>query len=1706
MKRRTKLLSFMMVVVMTLTTILTNVCVMRLNKNYVNAATLTLDEKPVNPGDTAKSPIRIGNYFNGETFTSKNTLANGTVTSRFYRLKLGTGTGFADAYCGNITMGASSDKKYTAAKVKVGTSMSIKNGNTTKSFTIDERTYNIIRAVCISNGEHAGKGNVDDIRYTVGQIAIWRALYLCSEGQSTYDYSTFYSTGSSGDMSNIVGLIVKDIGETADTQKQMAAMISDYLSDAKNGTYKDGDLFIWDDGITTDQKLFSAENVPTEEEHGQIAMTKVVKLSNGSTERRAGAVYGVYLNQACTSKVGEIGPTPDNGYALSNVLTTRTEKDGYFEFYLKEVTAPVGSKLSTMVHGPIVIEKDGGIDKTYTMDSDNPIVDESNPANVYVYKMSTDNETAAKNAAKDVAEDSDNISEAMADIWKQFGMTGAEYAIYHWSENSGKFVKKGKLTENTTAKRYYAELEYTTDNKGLFFIKESKAPTSFELDESNTSGFFVQIHKSRTDTGTKRWTKAQGGDGLTYKIYYRKSGGRVVHAFYNEPEVESSGKVILEKKGKEATDGYIADATFVVQQYKAGEFIDYKTMKYSTSKGYYYANNLEAGYKYRVLETKPGWGYYITPNRTGIDYPVVVSMFEVTGDEEIKIEAEVTNTEVLGIINMQKLNSEKGSYSNSTGTNLANSRFTLYAAENIYYPNGTQVIYTKGSVVGTANRSLSATGTLKWEGLPIGLYYIKETVTGDGFVTNNGITYCDLTAVYNTQYQTNKNYTAPTVSLNVSINNTPKKGSVTLNKKDATTGIAVPDGTFVVQWQNTSGTWADYKTMTFNSSLHKYVSGEIRWKTGASGNYRVVERIPGYGFYATKDKVLGTFTLTGSNQSFAINATNPEVTGVININKLNADTGVYDSQGDADITKSRFTLKAAEDIYRPNSTTVLYKKDAEISTKELDATGHASWSGLAIGKYYVVESTTGIGFEENTEVYDCDLEAEYQKLYNAGSIAVPTVSITKTILNTPIKRPFALQKIKGVEKEDNQEEHLEGAGFMAYLKSDLVINEDGTYDFENSTPVIIGEDGETEIFTDEKGYLESIALPYGTYVIVESTVPHNYDAVEPFEVVIDESGTEPKEVIKLVDEEFRAKLKIIKKDSVSERTVLRANTEFKIKNKTTGEYVVQEGSTVFKTDATGTISLKYPLRPGSYVIEEHLAPFGYTVNTEYITITVDMDDYENYDVENMTVEIVIEYIDTPVTGKVILKKSGEVLTGYEAGKFIYAAKGLPGAEYELHAAENIYSIDNQVDEAGERYIHYTKDELIVTLTTDAEGLAFIDNLPLGKYYLIEKKAPEGFVIDDTPIDISIEYKGQTVPVVEVTVPVTDARQKIELILTKQDKNNLDVFLPGATYGLYAGEDINDIEGNVIVKTDELIETAATGEDGKAVFNTDVPLGKYYFRELNAPDGFLISDEKIYVDAKYAGEDITTINASMVAADYPTLTYVSKTDITGDKEIPGAGLQIINADTDEIMHEWVSNGEVHIIEGLPAGKYILREVIAPNGYEIARDIEFEVTEEPDAEGKPQITHVQMKDDYVYGHIAIIKSDMSGKILLPNAEYEVRDDEDNVIDTLKTDKNGFARSNIDYLIGTYDENGVFVAYKTYYLVEVEAPEGYEIDYTPIEIKFDRSRDLILKVKDMKSAPLPETGDSNNYTRLVVMLTLAFAGLIVTYKRKRGISNGR
>ena len=161
---------------------------------------------------------------------------------------------------------------------------------------------------------------------------------------------------------------------------------------------------------------------------------------------------------------------------------------------------------------------------------------------------------------------------------------------------------------------------------------------------------------------------------------------------------------------------------------------------------------------------------------------------------------------------------------------------------------------------------------------------------------------------------------------------------------------------------------------------------------------------------------------------------------------------------------------------------------------------------------------------------------------------------------------------------------------------------DGSYDFSSANPVVITADGKTEMFTDEKGYACSIPLPYGTYVVKETTSKHNYEPVDDFIVTINENHPDTPQVWRvLLDKEFEAKLKIIKKDDETKKSVLLANTEFKVYDLDHQKYVEQvttyPSTKVHKsyfTDAHGYLILPNNLKIGNYRIEEVTAPEGYT--------------------------------------------------------------------------------------------------------------------------------------------------------------------------------------------------------------------------------------------------------------------------------------------------------------------------------------------------------------------------------------------------------------------------------------------------------------------------------------------------------------------------------
>ena len=383
---------------------------------------------------------------------------------------------------------------------------------------------------------------------------------------------------------------------------------------------------------------------------------------------------------------------------------------------------------------------------------------------------------------------------------------------------------------------------------------------------------------------------------------------------------------------------------------------------------------------------------------------------------------------------------------------------------------------------------------------------------------------------------------------------------------------------------------------------------------------------------------------------------------------------------------------------------------------------------------------------------------------------------------------------------------------------------------------------------------------------------------------------------------------------------------------------------------------------------------------------------------------------------------------------------------------------------------------MATIVTNDKGIARIDDLPLGKYYLVETKTLDGFVLDDTPIDADLSYIDQNTKVVFAGMDVTNERQKVQITVTKTDSETKNA-LEGAVFGLFAKEDIVNKDGKVIVKADTQIERGVTGKDGKVTFTSDLPLGQYYVKEIEAPKGYVKSDKIFDVDASYQGDKVKVIEFKAAFENAPIKVEISKTDITGEKELPGAKLSVIDADG-KLVESWTSEaGKTHMIERLPVGKYTLREESAPYGYKVASDVTFEVKE------TAEIQKVSMKDEQAVGKIVIEKTDKVTGKPIEGVVFEVRDKDGKVLDTLTTDKNGHAESK-ELPICTYNEDGSFKEDIHYTVVETKAADGYILDETAHDVTLrydDNAPDVVvatLKLANVPTEPkLPQTGDNAN-----------------------------
>ena len=996
-------------------------------------------------------------------------------------------------------------------------------------------------------------------------------------------------------------------------------------------------------------------------------------------------------------------------------------------------------------------------------------------------------------------------------------------------------------------------------------------------------------------------------------------------------------------------------------------------------------------------------------------------------------------------LNVEKYGSLKITKQDEDGAIVPKTSFKVSKNADMSSPIGTYTTGADGSV--TVNDLLPQK------------YYVQETAVPSHLVLDNTIHEVTVEANQTTTYTARNNWV---------------KGKVQLRKIDPDSGKQVAGATYAIY--NDKGQELERLVTKATGYVE---SGYLRF-----GEYTVREVIAPSGYILNKTSY--PVTIATNEQKITVTGEDERQTGRLEITKEDSVTGSA-AQGEATLKGAVYELRAKENILDPADGSVKYAKDAVVATLTTDANAKASVSDLYLGKYILQEKTPSTGYTLDTTKYDISLD------YAGQSVEIVTKK--QTVKERVKAQAFSIVKIS--DNGSGEADKLAGVEFTVKAQKDI-----DKYGSWEKAPVAKNAKGQTAavLVTDKNGYAVSDELPYGVYVVRETKVPDDHYAVADFKVTITEDSRDPQPWRIFNDEKFRAVVKAVKVDQETDKTVALAGTTFKIKNMKTNEYVgywewnpTPEYITEWTTDESGTVMTGKELDPGDYQLEEITAPNGYVLNIAPVKFKVSSNTAYETLPDGATPVITVTKQDTSVKGRIAVVKQGEVLTSAETDdhgntKFKYEMRKLKGAVFEVKAAEDISSPDNQGD------ILYHKGDLVDTITTDAAGEAQTKLLPLGKYQVSEKTAPNGFTHSDDIREVELVYEDQNTAIVFGDAGTYEnERQKVEVQAVKKDADDQQL-LVGAEITLYANRDVYNYDGDVIVKAGEKIETVVTGEDGRATFTADLPndltpeygvmpiekiededidpgfsqtviedvrlIGDtnslFYATETKAPAGYASGQEvRYYFDTKYTNQNNAVLKFTAEYQNETTKVEISKVDITNEEELPGATLQI-KSEAGKIIEEWISTDKPQLIEMLPVGDYVLSEKIPASGYTTATDVPFTIKD------TGEIQKVVMKDDIT--KLQIIKTDEEGK-QLPGNRLAIIDKDGKTVDEWITDEK------------PHDITKLVVG-QEYTLRELEAAAGYtkaeDIIFIVRDTNDVQTIDMSNRQTEMHFSKVDETGE--------------------------------
>lgn len=983
----------------------------------------------------------------------------------------------------------------------------------------------------------------------------------------------------------------------------------------------------------------------------------------------------------------------------------------------------------------------------------------------------------------------------------------------------------------------------------------------------------------------------------------------------------------------------------------------------------------------------------------------------------------------------------------------------------------------------------------------------RQTITTDanGYAITKRLPYGTYT-VHQTKGN-NKYYFVDDMEITISENNanyhkiledSPIEFYIKMVKKDADTGNTVNVAGTTFELYDDNGSKISFNIMTSSGmqTIDSFTTDEngcvYTTEKLLKGNYTLVETKAPDGYVLDSTPVQftvseDTYTADGGAEFILVEKSDKAVTGQLTVTKVGEvldeyKGGLYvnpDEKGftyrEGSLSGAKFEVYAAEDIYTADNQKDTagnrnkhYSKGELVTTLVTGTDGKATATNLPLGKYKVVEVEAPDGFVLNPDEQVVTLVYVDDK--------TPVVNEALTFSNDRQKVELSVSKLDSETRKP-----VAGAEFGLYAAKDIV-NADGK--------VIVSKDTLLEkSVSDSNGLIQFVKdYPLGSYYAKEIKAPAGYASNDE---VIDFTAAYQGQNVKSV----KLSAEFLNSPTHFEFT----KTDITNGSELTGATLTvldKNGNVVdtWTSDAREAHVIKRLVVGETYTLREEYAPYGYLKATD-IQFTVK----DTGEVQHVNMK------DEVARGSIVVTKDGEIVSDATIRKeywnnfvFNFLKRNLSGVTFDVYAKEDILSVD------GLNTVYYKAGDKISTIVTDEQGIARIDNLPCGKYYLIETKTIDGFILDNTPIEADISYIDQNTNVVYAGMNVTNERQKVQISVIKTDSETKKV-LEGAVFGLFTKEDIVNADGKVIVNADTQIEKAVTGKDGKVTFTSDLPLGQYYVKELEAPAGYVKSDKVIDVDATYKGDNVKVIELEAAFENIPIKVEFSKTDITGEKELPGAKLSVIDSEG-KIVESWISEaGKSHVIERLPVGKYTLREESAPYGYKVAVDVTFEITE------TSEIQKVIMKDEQAVGRIIINKTDSVTGSPIEGVVFEIRDKDGKVLDTLTTDKNGYAESKL-LPICTYNKDGSYKEDIHYTVIETKAANGYILDETSYDVVLKYSDNApvcieeTVKLTNTPKPDIPKTGDTGNVYRyaLLALISLAVMVSLVMAKKSRNQKN--